>query len=474
MLQEEQRKNIQYLREVEKLSFRQIAEKMGIGRKKCSRLYSNNFKSVVRRDSKLSEYQDLIRQWFEQHPKLKATQVFERLQDRAVATSYTSVVRATLALRKKRTRCYFPLTFLPGEEGQVDWFFVTHPHLGKLSGFALILSHSRFLFAHLFPRHSFEFFIQGHLMAFQVFGGYPQALRYDNLSSVVIKREPLTYNSTFLDFARHYEFEIRLCNVAAGNEKGRVERVIRALRDTFFNTADVHQTLPALNQALHAWVEKRNHSPHRATEKPPAMLKEIEGLKSLPINPWLNCCVHPPTKPSKTGLLTFDTNSYSVPEYLVGAPLSLHSFCDRLDIYDAKGTKVASHSRSFSRRHTVLNPQHRTFTKITEQTKMQRILRVMGNIDPVVERFLTSSENAGENPTVNARALFHLLQRHSKNLLLSVIRETLARKTPRLKCVMSLLEPHPEGSPETVAPQNQQLLQVDYRPRSLSEYDLGA
>jgi transposase len=149
-------------------------------------------------------------------------------------------IETEAGIPRKKAKTYWPLTFLPGEEAQVDWFFLNHPILGKLAGFTIILSYSRLAFAHLFPRYSFEFFIEGHLLAFEKLGGTPRALRYDNLRSVVLKQEPLTYNPAFLDFAHFYGFDIRLCNPAKGNEKGRVERLIRTLRDTFENTAAHH------------------------------------------------------------------------------------------------------------------------------------------------------------------------------------------------------------------------------------------
>src|SRR5690606_24893855 len=134
------------------------------------------------------------------------------------------------------------------------------------------------LYGRIFPRLSFEFFIEGHLGAFAVLGGLPRALRYDNLKSVVVRRKPLTYNAAFLQFARHYSFEIRLCNVRAGNEKGRVERAIRTIRETFLNTADQHQSLRALNTAFTAWLEQKNATVHRSTGKPPLLLKAEERL----------------------------------------------------------------------------------------------------------------------------------------------------------------------------------------------------
>jgi len=115
----------------------------------------------------------------------------------------------------------------------VDWCIVNHPAMGRIYGFVFILSYSRYLFAHLFSRSSFEFFIEGHIMAFSSINGVTHSLRYDNLKSVVLKRRPdIEYNPRFLEFSRHYGIEIRLCNPARGNEKGRVERVIRTMRET--------------------------------------------------------------------------------------------------------------------------------------------------------------------------------------------------------------------------------------------------
>ena len=242
------------------------------------------------------------------HPTLKALQVYERLQQRGVKVSYQSVVTFTQRKRAKKDRCYLQMTFDAGEEAQVDWFIIMHPILGKLYGFALVLSHSRFLFARIFPKSSFEFFIEGHVQAFDILGGITRALRYDNLKSVVIKKYPLNYNAAFLEFAHYYGFEIRLCNVRAGNEKGRVERSIRSIRETFLNTAQHHSSLRALNCALALWVHNKNNSLHRSTGKLPNELKIQEKLKPLPQTPWLNRTIHSPKIPTKTGMIHFDSN----------------------------------------------------------------------------------------------------------------------------------------------------------------------
>jgi transposase len=64
-----------------------------------------------------------------------------------------------------------------------------------------------------------------------------------------------------------------------------VERAIRTLRETFFNTMERFSSLKALNQALHEWVDNKNHTLHRTTEKKPADLLQEEKLRPLPEKP---------------------------------------------------------------------------------------------------------------------------------------------------------------------------------------------
>lgn len=475
-MQEEWIQKVKYLKDVQKLSFRQISELLGLGRARLSRMYYGHYKDMSPKRSYLDEVRSLVLYWLSIHPNLKVKQIFQRLKERHLRVSYPRLVEYTRPFRAKKGKVYFPLEFLPGEEAQVDWFFVQHPILGKLCGFAMILSYSRYLFAHLFCRHSFEFFIQGHLAAFKAFDGLPRALRYDNLKSVVLKVHPLTYNPSFLEFARFFGFEIRTCHVACGNEKGRVERVIRHLRETFFNTAQDYQSLDSINEALHQWVAQKNLSPHRVTGKPPIELKSEEKLKAIPSNTWPNVQILGPKQVSKTGFIWFDTNLYSVPDYLCGQWVNLRVFTDRLEIYDAKENRVASHPRSFARHQSLVNPVHRSLRHMGPAMKRERIYSVMKKLDPALESFLIQNQEAGADPFQTAYSLFKLLQVHARATLFSALREALTRKRPHLRFVMSLLGVPQDLYKESVHPQNPQILDIDYQPRALEDYqnDNGA
>jgi transposase len=470
-MEETLKQTILYLRDVLKLSFYQIQDRTGISRKRASRIYRGSCQDKKeRRNFILDPYRSLIAEWFKEHPTLKAQQAHRWLRTRGVEISYPAVVKYTREFRKKVPKAYHHLTFLPGEEAQADWCFIRHPQLGRLYGFVYILSYSRYLFAHVFNRSSFEFFIEGHLMAFSASGGIPYGIRYDNLATVVLKRRPeIQYNPRFLEFSRHYNLEIRLCNPGAGNEKGRVERAIRTLRETFFNTLEKYSSLKALNHALHEWVDNKNHTLHRATEKKPAELLQEEKLRPLPEKPWTNVLIHPPVKTTKTAMMVFDTNSYSVPDYLVGKSLSIHSTPDKVMIYDG-AKQVASHPRSFDRRRSIINPLHRSFGKLSVKAKMQRIHAVIKALHPTISDFLDKNQACGEDPQKTAYEIFKLMKSHSRGMLISVASECLNKKSPRLRTFLSYL--HTEFTEtETVHPQKGELLNISYHPRGLEEYD---
>ena len=430
---------IRYLRDTMQLSFRQIGDQIGISRKRVSRIYRGcSQEKPHKRVCILDPYHGLISHWFHEYPSLKALQVYRWLKERGVDVSYPRVAQYTRDFRKKKQRLYHPLTFLPGEEAQVDWCFMHQPGIGKLCCFVFILSYSRYLFAHIFPRSSFEFFIEGHLMAFAAIKGTARSLRYDNLKSVVLKRTPeVQYNPRFLEFCRHYGIRIRLCNPARGNEKGRVERVIRTMKETFF-TVQSTSCLKALNKGLHEWVENKNRTLHRATGRRPVDLLQEEPLKPLPQIPWHNETIHPPVKTTKTALMIFDVNAYSVPEHLVGRHLSVHSTPTMVKIYE-KDKEVASHPRCFERYKHIINPLHRSYARISQKAKYMRIYEAIKNLHPVMADFLLKNQTVGEDPQKTAYEIFTLLKRHSRGMLVSVARECIRRKSPRLRTFLSFL-----------------------------------
>ena len=459
-----------YLWQVEKLSRRQIARELRICRKRVGAIIDNDSsgaKAIVKK-SILDEYRHVIAYWYSQHPRLQAKQVYERLLSYGYTGSYPMVVLASREYRRPKHSAFHPLTFLPGEEAQVDWFFFNHDSLGQVAGFLYVLSYSRYAWGVFYPRTSFEFFLAGHMECFKHIGGLAHKGRYDNCKSVVIKRDPeIQYNPQFLDFARFFGFSIHACNPNSGNEKGRVERIIRDVRiflygETFIDLAD-------LNRKFHLWLEKRNTTVHRSTEKTPKELLAQERLLQPPPQPYpasrdIKAVV------SKTMLVEFDVNKYSVPSTCAGKPVDITAYPDHIEIR-LSDQKVASHRRVFERRAIITNPLHaEKHLNHTPKFAMKRVLELITRMDQVFSQFI-DGQNDDVEKTDAAYQIFTLLRTHSKGMVVSAVRELNALDCFKVKALMSLLSLPAPKEVQAVWPKNQQLLNLTYKERNLNDYD---
>jgi transposase len=146
----------------------------------------------------------------------------------AILREYVQTVRPRL----KPGRAFWRMEPPPGERFEVDWgHFGTLHYSGdkrKLYAFALVEAHSRILYLEFTPSQSFETFVRCYEPAFLALGGVAREIAYDNLATAVAERDGrlVRFLPRFLAFARQYSFYPKACNVAAGWEKGKVERAI--------------------------------------------------------------------------------------------------------------------------------------------------------------------------------------------------------------------------------------------------------
>src|ERR1019366_9875507 len=143
-------------------------------------------------------------------------------------------------LRPQRREPFLQLQTFPGEQGQVDWAHFGHVMVGRarraLSCFVMTLSYSRALYLEFFFDQTMENFLRGHVHAFEFWSGQPRVILYDNLKSAVLERRgnQILFHPQLIELSAHYHFAPRPCQVRAGNQKGRVERAIRYVRDSFW------------------------------------------------------------------------------------------------------------------------------------------------------------------------------------------------------------------------------------------------
>lgn len=217
-------------------------------------------KVVAPRASITDPYMGFIREQLEKHPRLRASRLFTMIRERGYEGGPDHFRRVIGRLRpRKPAEAFQRLRTLPGEQGQVDW-----AHFGKLTigkavrplwALVMVLSYSRRIFLRFFAGASMPFFVRGHVEAFAELGGVPRVLLYDNLKSAVIERrgDAIRFHPTLLDLSKHHRFEPRPVAPARGNEKGRVERAIRYVREGFFE-ARGFTDLAHLNEQASEWT----------------------------------------------------------------------------------------------------------------------------------------------------------------------------------------------------------------------------
>jgi transposase len=214
------------------------------------------------RATQLDPYLPFIRDTLQQYPRLRATRLFEMVKGRGYVGSVVQLRRAVRFIRPVATAAvYRRLTTLVGEEAQVDWGSFGSIRIGRgvrpLSGFVMVLSYSRAIFALFTVDQTLESFLRGHVEAFHAWRGVARTLVSDNLRSAVLERAgtAMRFHPRLLELAGHYHFAPRPCTPGRGNEKGKVERQIQYLRHAFF-AARTLVDVDDLNAQFRRWRDE--------------------------------------------------------------------------------------------------------------------------------------------------------------------------------------------------------------------------
>ena len=308
--------------------------------------------------------------------RLTLMRVFEELRELGYEGGYNSVRRYAKTWRVTRgavtaqagacpAQAGVPLSFAPGEAYQFDW---SH-EIVLINGTTVIvkvahvrLCHSRMLFVRAYPRETQEMVFDAHNRAFAFFRGTCTRGIYDNMKTAVEtvfigKDRP--FNRRFLHLCGHYLVEPIACTPAAGWEKGQVENQVGLVRERFFT--------PRLRvtsyEELNAWLLDRCVAYAKAHRHPELadctiwQAFEAERPQLVPIVGPFDGFHATQAAVSKTCLVRFDNNKYSVASCAVGRPVEIQAYADRIVIRQ-NGAIVGQHARRFTRGETIYNPWH--------------------------------------------------------------------------------------------------------------------
>lgn len=269
-----------------------------------------------------------------------------------------------LKQRRKRPKTFLPLQFQPGQDAQVDWGEAQVVIAGErvtVQLFVMRLCYAHRAFACCFPTQRQEAFFAGHVAAFSFFGGVPQRISYDNLTTAVapiFTGRTRSERTAFTAFRSYYLFESHFCNLDAGHEKGQVEHGVGYVRRNALVPVPEVASFEELNQLLLHWCEQQDARRVHGQPEPIGLMwaEERPHLRPLPPQPY-PCCVTTAATLTPYSQVVFETNRYSVPVEKAVRQLVVRAFPLRVEILDGE-TLLASHPRCYGREQDVLDPLH--------------------------------------------------------------------------------------------------------------------
>jgi len=301
--------------------------------------------------------------------QLTLIRIFEELRGRGYEGGYDAVRRYarrwSVARGHSSAAAYVPLSFAAGEAYQFDWSHEVILLRGlpvTVKAAHVRLCHSRMLFVRVYPRETQEMVFDAHDRAFAFFKGTCQRGIYDNMKTAVetiLVGKDRRYNRRFLQMCSHYLVDPVACTPSAGWEKGQVENQVGLVRERFFTPRLRVRSYEEMN----AWLLDKCISYAQAHRHPELTEQTIweafaaERPKLVPYVGRFDGFHAVPASVSKTCLVRFDNNKYSVVASAVGRPVEVHAYAEQIVIRQ-DGRIVAEHPRSFGRGDTIYDPWH--------------------------------------------------------------------------------------------------------------------
>lgn len=237
-------------------------------------------------ESKLDPYKDYLLERLDEYPRISVERLYAEISTIGYTGKKTILADFTRPYRKARRRTSdIRFETALGHQAQVDWAELgCHVLDGKrtrVSIFVMVLGYSRMIYAEVVTDETSATFLACHEHAFSFFGGITEEILYDNAKVVALKhdREKIVFNASLLDFAGHYGYTPRVCKPYHPQTKGKVERTVRYIRDSFLE-AETFYGLEEMQDRLVAWPDNvANRRIHATTHERPCELLLHERLR---------------------------------------------------------------------------------------------------------------------------------------------------------------------------------------------------
>lgn len=286
-----------------------------------------------------------------------ARRIWQRLRDEHGYAGAESTVRRHVGERRRALvvvkQAFVPLEHAPGCEAEVDWYEATVEFpwgLEVAQFFEMRACHSGREFHMAVPRQTQQAFFEGHVAAFEYFGGVFERVRYDNLKSAarkVLRGRQRLESERFVTLRSHYLFASEFCmpGKAGAHEKGGVEGGVGRFRRNHLVPVPRCESYDALNRLLVEACARDDERrvAHRETTIREDWEAERARLRPLPARPFDTAETFE-AQVDDHGRVCVGTNRYSVPIRLVRRVVEVRLSARRVEVRH-DGRLVAEHER---------------------------------------------------------------------------------------------------------------------------------
>lgn len=282
----------------------------------------------------------------------------------------------------------------PGDMAQADWkesisLTSRHGEIYVVNIFHIVLKFSRYSYIELTLSKEQSVVFRCLINAFCFFGGIPNRVLFDNMSTVVdVSATPKRINSKMIQFAKDMNFRVDTCKTRHAYTKGTNEARnkildwIRSYNDEF----DSYKELIGIVEKINT---KMNTEVCEGTDLPPCLLyyKEKEYLNPLPDSTVMEAYIAPSKViVSPQQLISYKGIKYSIDKSYIGEYVQPEEFNDMLHIY-YKGKLVQIHQLS---RNPINYTQEHYKQSLHKTIKMEEMEDVVLNnlkiMDSLLER----------------------------------------------------------------------------------------
>ena len=229
----------------------------------------------------------------------------------------------------------------PGKQGQVDWkedinLANKHGEAFTINILHTTLKFSRYGHLNLSVQKRFDDVARGLINSFLKFGGVPEELLFDNMSTVAnVNARPKKPTDAIAKLARDFGFKVRFCKARTPQTKGTVEARnkivdwIRAYEGEFETLEELEAIVESINRDMNITINQETNM------SPTALFyKEKEHLLPLPAKDIIDTYLTPNRyRVSSEALIRYGNGKYSVDPKLIGEEVTVDLFDNKLFIY---------------------------------------------------------------------------------------------------------------------------------------------